>query len=93
MILITAATGQVGRAALKALVGAGSEVRALVRDPSPFEAPEGVQVLGRPPPFPLSSPSIADSWIARYASLRARNCVSDCGIPFFTGFYASDARG
>jgi len=30
---------------LKALVGAGSEVRALVRDPSPFEAPEGVQVV------------------------------------------------
>ena len=45
MILITAATGQVGRAALKALVGAGTEVRALVRDPSPFEAPEGVQVV------------------------------------------------
>ena len=45
MILITAATGQVGRAALKALVGAGSEVRALVRDPSPFEAQEGVQVV------------------------------------------------
>jgi uncharacterized protein YbjT (DUF2867 family) len=34
MILITAATGQVGRAALKALIGAGTEVRALVRDPS-----------------------------------------------------------
>ena len=45
MILITAATGQVGRAALKALIGAGTEVRALVRDPSPFEAPEGVQVV------------------------------------------------
>lgn len=45
MILITAATGQVGRTALKALIGAGTEVRALVRDPSPFEAPEGVQVV------------------------------------------------
>ena len=45
MILITAATGQVGRAALNALIGAGSEVRALVRDLSKFETPEGVQVV------------------------------------------------
>ena len=34
MILITAATGQVGSAALNVLVAAGAEVRALVRDPS-----------------------------------------------------------
>lgn len=45
MILITAATGQVGSAALSALAVAGSEVRALVRDPSTFTAPEGVQVV------------------------------------------------
>ena len=45
MILITAATGQVGRAALNVLVAAGAEVRALVRDPSAFAAPEGVQVV------------------------------------------------
>jgi uncharacterized protein YbjT (DUF2867 family) len=45
MILITAATGQVGSAALNALVAAGTEVRALVRDPSTFAAPEGVKVV------------------------------------------------
>lgn len=44
MILVTAATGQVGRAALDALAAAGTELRALVRDPSAFEAPKGVQV-------------------------------------------------
>ena len=45
MILITAATGQVGSAALNALAGAGAAVRALVRDPVGFAAPEGVQVV------------------------------------------------
>ena len=45
MILITAATGQVGSAALNALAGDGDAVRALVRDPVGFAAPEGVQVV------------------------------------------------
>ena len=45
MILITAATGQVGSAALNVLLAAGTKVRALVRDPSAFAAPEGVQVV------------------------------------------------
>ena len=45
MILITAAIGQVGRAALNVLVAAGAEARALVRDPSAFAAPDGVQVV------------------------------------------------
>jgi uncharacterized protein YbjT (DUF2867 family) len=45
MILITAATGQVGNATLNALAVAGTEVRALVRDPAVFAAPQGVQVV------------------------------------------------
>lgn len=45
MILLTAATGQVGNAALSALAAAGIEARALVRDPSRFVAPDGVQVV------------------------------------------------
>ena len=45
MILVTAATGQVGGAALNALVAGGAEVRALVRNPSGFAAPEGVEVV------------------------------------------------
>jgi uncharacterized protein YbjT (DUF2867 family) len=45
MILVTAATGQVGNAVLNALAAAGAKVRALVRNPSGFSAPEGVQVV------------------------------------------------
>jgi uncharacterized protein YbjT (DUF2867 family) len=45
MILITGATGQVGSAAMNALVAAGAEVRALVRRPSGFAGPEGVEVV------------------------------------------------
>ena len=45
MILITGATGQVGSEAMNALVAAGAEVRALVRRPSGFAGPEGVQVV------------------------------------------------
>lgn len=45
MILVTAATGQVGNAALNALITGAAEVRALVRNPSVFAAPEGVQVV------------------------------------------------
>jgi uncharacterized protein YbjT (DUF2867 family) len=45
MILVTAATGQVGSAALNVLAAAGAEVRAIVRDPAAFAAPEGVDVV------------------------------------------------
>lgn len=45
MILLTGATGQVGSAAMTALVAAGAEVRALVRRPSEFAGTEGVQVV------------------------------------------------
>jgi uncharacterized protein YbjT (DUF2867 family) len=45
MILIAAAKGRVGSAALNALVAAGAAVRALVRDPFKFAAPDGVQVV------------------------------------------------
>lgn len=45
MILITGATGQVGREAAGALAAAGTEVRALVRDPSGRSLPRGVEVV------------------------------------------------
>ena len=45
MILVTAATGQVGSATLNVLAAAGAKVRALVRDPSTSSAPEGVEVV------------------------------------------------
>src|SRR5208282_2183509 len=43
-ILITGATGQVGREAANALVAAGTSVRALVRNPSGHLRLRGVQV-------------------------------------------------
>lgn len=45
MILITAATGQVGSAALHSLAENRVEVRALVRDPTKFAAPNGVEAV------------------------------------------------
>ncbi len=45
MILVTAATGQVGSAALAALAKSNCEVRALVRNPSTFLALENTHVL------------------------------------------------
>ena len=45
MILVTAATGQVGRTALNALVAAGTQARALVRDPSASAVPTGAEVV------------------------------------------------
>jgi uncharacterized protein YbjT (DUF2867 family) len=45
MILITGATGQVGSAAMNALVAAGAEIRALLRRPSEFVGPAGVQIV------------------------------------------------
>lgn len=45
MILVTAATGQVGSAALHALAAEGRPARALVRDPSAFAAPPGIQAV------------------------------------------------
>ncbi|MGE3291864.1 MAG: NmrA family NAD(P)-binding protein [Geminicoccaceae bacterium] len=45
MILVSATTGQVGRAALNALAGGGTGIRALVRNPSALVAPDGVQIV------------------------------------------------
>ena len=44
MILVTAATGQVGRAAARALLANGAGVRALVRDPSKATGLEGAEL-------------------------------------------------
>lgn len=44
-ILVTGATGNVGRQVVEHLVKRGADVRALVRDPSKAEFPEGVSVV------------------------------------------------
>ncbi|WP_049571085.1 NAD(P)H-binding protein [Nonomuraea sp. SBT364] len=45
MILVTGATGNVGRHVVTQLAGAGLKVRALVRDPGRADLPEGVEVV------------------------------------------------
>ncbi|MDT0549681.1 MULTISPECIES: NAD(P)H-binding protein [Streptomyces] len=44
MIVVTGATGNVGRHVVDELVAAGAEVRALTRDPESARLPEGVRV-------------------------------------------------
>lgn len=46
MILVTGATGNVGAEVVRALVAAGKEVRALVRDPAEGAFPVGVETAG-----------------------------------------------
>jgi len=49
MILVTGATGKVGRHLVDGLLGAGAEVRALTRDPAAAKLPAGAEVvLGDP---------------------------------------------
>ncbi|MDB5516735.1 MAG: nucleoside-diphosphate sugar epimerase [Tardiphaga sp.] len=43
-ILVTGATGQVGRQVIQQLVSRGANVRALVRDPAKADLPEGVEI-------------------------------------------------
>jgi uncharacterized protein YbjT (DUF2867 family) len=43
-ILVTGATGQVGRQVIQQLVSRGADVRALVRDPAKAELPAGVEI-------------------------------------------------
>ncbi|MGC5237261.1 NAD(P)H-binding protein [Streptomyces albogriseolus] len=54
MILVTGATGKVGREAVEQLVGLGRQVRALSRSPEEAGLPEGVEVVAGSPADPAS---------------------------------------
>ncbi|MFC3495722.1 NAD(P)H-binding protein [Glycomyces rhizosphaerae] len=54
MILITGATGTIGRPLVAALHARGMAVRALTRDPSRARFPEGVEVVAGDPSRPVS---------------------------------------
>lgn len=45
MILITGATGAVGRPLIAALISAGSDVRAITRDPATSGLPPAVEIV------------------------------------------------
>lgn len=46
MILVTGATGNVGRSVVSQLLDRGADVRALIRDPGSARLPAGVEVVG-----------------------------------------------
>ena len=58
MILVTGATGNVGRQVVEQLVGAGEKVRAISRNPERAGLPDGVEVvhgdLSRPETLPAA---------------------------------------
>ncbi|AYN38969.1 NAD-dependent epimerase/dehydratase family protein [Streptomyces dangxiongensis] len=54
MILVTGATGKVGREAIRQLLGLGHGVRALSRRPEDAELPGGVDMVGGSPADPAS---------------------------------------
>src|SRR2546423_9964231 len=52
MILVTGATGAVGRPLVRQLVAGGAELRAVTRDPQAARLPEGVEVVAGDPSQP-----------------------------------------
>jgi uncharacterized protein YbjT (DUF2867 family) len=52
MILVTGATGNVGREVVKLLLASGEEVGAVTRDPGSTAVPAGARVVGGDPSRP-----------------------------------------
>ncbi|WP_199239614.1 MULTISPECIES: NAD(P)H-binding protein [Kribbella] len=71
MILVTGATGAVGREAIGVLRGRGAEVAAVTRDPSTAALPDGVHVVGADPSKPQTLSSALDGVEAVLLSPRA----------------------
>ncbi|THV42559.1 NAD(P)H-binding protein [Glycomyces buryatensis] len=88
MILVTGATGTVGRALVAALVARGADVRALTRDPAGAKFPQPVDIVGGNPKRPdtvaaalegveavfLNSRAIGDA-VGEFADLAKRSGV------------------
>jgi uncharacterized protein YbjT (DUF2867 family) len=71
MILVTGATGNVGRAAVNLLLDAGTGVKALTRDPSAAALPAGAHVVGGDPSRPRTLTSALEGIEAILLSPRA----------------------
>ena len=60
MILVTGATGTVGRAVVDHLLAAGAQVRAVTRRPSEAALPDGVDVAYADLSNPVTLPAVMD---------------------------------
>jgi uncharacterized protein YbjT (DUF2867 family) len=71
MILVTGATGNVGRRAVRQLLDQGQRVSAVSRDPKPGAVPEGAEPVGADPSHPQSLRAALDGVEAILLSPRA----------------------
>jgi uncharacterized protein YbjT (DUF2867 family) len=71
MILVTGATGAVGRPLLDLLVGKGVKVRAVTRDPRTDELPAGVEVVGGDPRHPDTIAALLEGVSSLFLNPRA----------------------
>lgn len=71
-ILVTGATGNIGRRVVDGLVGAGQRVRAMVRDPHAARLPQGVERIGgdftRPDTWPDALDGVERVYLFPFAS-------------------------
>lgn len=71
MILVTAATGNVGRPLVELLVAAGADVRAVTRNPAAARLPGGVEVVAGDPSEPDTMAAALDGVTAIFVNPRA----------------------
>ncbi|MGW4485592.1 NAD(P)H-binding protein [Amycolatopsis sp. NPDC004368] len=85
-ILVTGATGNVGRLVVDELLARGAAVRALTKDPERAALPSGVEVvvgsLARPSTLPAALAGVEDVYLAPMARTVTRFCelAADAGV-------------
>lgn len=89
MIVITGATGLVGREAARLLLAAGHEVTAVTRDPSAANLPEGATVAIADPSRPQS---LAAVWAGAEAVLLSPRAVGDAAAELLAAAAGHGAR-
>jgi nucleoside-diphosphate-sugar epimerase len=76
MILVTGATGNVGRELVKLLLDSGEEVGAVTRDPGSAAVPAGARVVGDDPSRPATLTSARCAMSRRCCSARAPSVMA-----------------